>query len=214
MKRFIQVSLIFVVFVVLLSACSESKNQPNTGQANESVSEKAEESQEEDETVLPGNSEGTEGTTDDSESEDTQQSEPDSAVQEDGIIEDGKYINTQLGFSLNIPEHWMEHLVIGSGKWKEEVDHSIDFYYVAEGDVNEFLFSILVYDHVIEESQWQDPVWMYIGTANGKTYACAITGEPSETILEEKNKAHFEFVQKLINEELLDVLGTFQYIDS
>lgn len=108
----------------------------------------------------------------------------------------------------------MEHLVIGSGKWKEEADHSIDFYYVAEGDVNEFLFSILVYDHVIEESQWQDPVWMYIDTANGKTYACAITGEPSETILEEKNKAHFEFVQKLINEELLDVLGTFQYIDS
>ena len=236
MKRIMKVFAIFVVFVVLLAACTGSVSQIVTGQEKDSKNEnidvsKGQEpvkdneaaSQDQDsesdnvgvqnqaETILPGSSEEI---TEDSESENHKEQESSSAAQEDGIQQDGTYINHQYGFSINIPEHWMEHLVIETGYWAEETDYSVDFYYVAYPNVKESLFSIVIYDQVIEESQWDNPIWSYIGTNNGKTYASAIPGEPSETILEEKNKEHFETVKIMINEELLGVLDTFQFIDS
>lgn len=210
MKRMMKVSSIIVVLIVLLAACSGSASPIDKEQEKDSNSENVV-SQDQGETVL---SKSSEEKTDESKAEDTQEQESNSAAQEDGIQQDGTYINHQYGFSIDIPEHWMEHLVIESGYWAAEADHSIDFFYVADEDVIQLLFSIVVYDQVIEESQWDNPIWSYIGIHNGKTYASAIAGEPSETILEEKNKEHFEAVKIMINEEMLDVLDTFQFIDS
>ena len=195
--------------MVFLTACSENANQVDTGQGKDFVGQKVEASESKSEAFLP---ESSEGTIDNSKAENFQEQESNSVVQEDGTIRDGKYFNTQLGFSFDIPEHWMEYIVIKSGYWEEEALHSIDFYYIANDDVEQLLFSILVYNHIIDESQWENPVWNYIGTSNGKTYVHVIAGEPSETILEERNIEHFEFVQKLINEELLDVLDTFNIL--
>ena len=201
MKRLILVSTM-LVFAAVLSACSESAIQTDSTD-EKSIIEKAEAS----ETVIESaNVEKPRENGEDGASSD------DLMEQKDGTIQDGIYTNKDLGFSLNIPAHWLDHLAIESGYWAEEADHSIDFYYTADGDLKEYLFSIVVYNHEISESEWENEVWGYIGAANGRTYAHAISGEPSETILDEKNIEHFNAVQTLINEELLDVLNTFENI--
>ena len=201
MKRLILVSTM-LVFAVVLSACSESAIQTDSTD-EKSIIERAEASQTEIESVNDEKS---------SEIGENTAGSEELTEQKDRAIQDGTYKNKELGFSLEIPAHWLGHLAIESGYWTEETDHSIDFYYTADGDVKEYLFSIVVYDHEIAESEWENEVWGYIGAANGKTYAYVISGEPSETILDEKNIEHFNAVQTLINEELLGALDTFEYI--
>ena len=201
MKRLILVSTM-LVFAVVLSACSESATQTDS-MDKKSLIERAEASQ----TIVESANDEDSGEIDENAA-----SSEDSMDQKDGFIQDGTYTNKELGFSLEIPAHWLDHLAIESGYWTEETDHSIDFYYTADGDVKEYLFSIVVYDHEIAENEWENEVWGYIGAANGKTYAHVISGEPSETILDEKNIEHFNAVQTLINEELLGALDTFEYI--
>ena len=188
MKRLLLVSTM-LVFAIMLSACSEDAIEKDPAK-EVSIMERAEAS----EIMSAGKNIDTA-----------------SMGQNGEVLQNGKYTNAELGFSMGIPAHWMDHLSIESGYWTEEADHSVDFYY-AEGNVKEYLFSIVVYEREIAESEWENEVWGYIGTAAGKTFAYVISGEPSETILDETNKEHFDAVQTIINEELMDALTTFEYI--
>ena len=188
MKRLLLVSTM-LVFAIVLSACSEGAIEKEPAK-EVSIMERAEAS----ETKSAGKN-----------------TDLTSMEQNGEALQNGKYTNADLGFSMGIPAHWMDHLKIESGYWAEEADHSVDFYY-AEGNMKEYLFSIVVYEREIAESEWENEVWGYIGTAAGKTFAYVISGEPSETILDENNKEHFHAVQTIINEELMDALTSFEFI--
>lgn len=133
-----------------------------------------------------------------------------------GMFLDDVYINKRLNFSLELPGSWNGMVMAEEGSWTTDVDHIIDFYYTPQYEsIKQNIFSVLVFEEEIEHIDWDDrfPIWIFIESGDGKTFAYATPAEPNPELLDSNNSNHLEMIQKMIYDELPDVIRSFEVLD-
>jgi len=86
------------------------------------------------------------------------------------------------------------------------VSHSIN----RSKEMDQYVFSIIIYDEVLEESYWENSNEIYITNDGNKTYTLVIAGEANEEMHNPFNQEDLDFVQNRIL-ELDFVIDSFRF---
>jgi len=119
------------------------------------------------------------------------------------------YKNEDFGFSFTFPGNMLDKVRISYGAWSVDSEESIDFTYLSE-QVEQYLFSIVVYNGAIEEQNWENPMQMYIGNNGTKTFSLATAGDPSESLLSPENEEHLKNAQDIL-QNVDVIINSFQF---
>ena len=120
------------------------------------------------------------------------------------------YTNEDYGVSFDYPSSWNNSVEISYGSWMSNSEATIDFVYQnTSKEIEQNVFSVIVYDEILEDSHWENGNERYITNDGDKTFTLLISGEVNEDFLDSKNIENLKFVQDMI-EELDTVVGTFR----
>ncbi|OLS03820.1 hypothetical protein [Tissierella creatinophila] len=117
------------------------------------------------------------------------------------------YKNEEYGFNLEIPSWWKDSYRVENGIWMDEMSKSVSFNFDIN-DISGNIFTIIILDEKIKKEEWEDPLLTYIMEHDGKTYCYLPAMEPTDELLKEENKEHFNTVSKMV-EEVPRIMETF-----
>ncbi len=120
------------------------------------------------------------------------------------------YENKEYSFTLEIPLWWEGMYEIEDGLWIDEKSKSVAFNFDKEG-VSSNIFTIIILDEIIKEEDWEDPFLIYILEDRERTFVYLPSMEPTEELLKEENKEHFNNVSEMV-EQVFDIVETFNSI--
>lgn len=203
-----------VLSVFLWTGCSQQAETELTEPQKDPIEGKIELSQShlEEETPLEDNKETEEAIEDSNQSDEVVDIPNNDATVEE--MKDGVYRNNEFQFTLSIPIHWTKVIRIESSDlWGEEEGTSINFYYQPDLTIQSLVFSIDVYDKEIPPDVIsENPFSQYIATHDGRTFAYTMPSEPAAELFEANNNDKLDFVTKMMNEDVPEVIKTFSTI--
>ncbi|WP_102273719.1 hypothetical protein [Cytobacillus massiliigabonensis] len=121
----------------------------------------------------------------------------DSPSSEQTLTNGSTYRNNEYGFVFTYPSEWDQYIKISEGSWAGDAEATIDINYI-EDKIDQNVFSIVVFDYVAEEEQWDHPMMRYLAANNGKTFAISVAVEPSEELLKPENEKKLKYIQEMI----------------
>lgn len=111
------------------------------------------------------------------------------------------YTDQDYGISFDYPVIWNDSVEISYGTWENDSEETIDFYYLNHSkEIEQYVFSIIIYDEVLEESYWENSDEIYLTNDSNKTYTLAIAGEANEEMHDPLNQEDVDIVSNMIRE--------------
>ena len=121
------------------------------------------------------------------------------------------YSNEYYGISFDYPISWNNRIEISYGSWASNSEATIDIHYLNHlKEIEQYIFSIIIYDGVLEESYWENSEEIYITNDGNKTYTLAIAGEANEEMHNPLNQEDLDFAHNMIL-ELDFVIDSFRF---
>ncbi|WHP40398.1 hypothetical protein QIX46_17810 [Lysinibacillus boronitolerans] len=127
-------------------------------------------------------------------------------IKQQEIIDSKIYVDNRYGFKFQLPFEQSENIKSNYDTWNEKV--ILKFTYIKE-DVEQSLFSIIIDDEVIEQSNWENPMDVYLGNNGVYTFSLSIVPEPSISLIESGDENILEYVQSIM-ENMYIVTDSFE----
>lgn len=121
--------------------------------------------------------------------------EPDLSIdkKEEKIV----YKDDVYGFSLELPPSWRNKYTIERKIWIDDINESVTFNF-KEDDIFNNIFTIVIMNESFSEEEWEELFLIYITEQDGKTFSYLNIMEPTEELLQEKNKDKLETVTEMV----------------
>ena len=120
------------------------------------------------------------------------------------------YKDDIYGFSLDIPISWQDKYTVKKEVWIDDVSQSVSFNYNNNGIYNN-IFTIIIMEESIAIEEWEELFLIYIGEYGGRTFSYSNIMEPTEELLEEKNKEELEIVTIMV-EDVPGIIDSFNIV--
>ncbi|MFD1850963.1 RsiV family protein [Oceanobacillus bengalensis] len=120
---------------------------------------------------------------------------------------EGKYVNEEYKFLLEIPESWEGKYITEKGNWHPTAISSIDFQFVNEGEKVSNIFSINIYDKDTDVSPGMETI---VAEGNDYLYTYNTVMELPLAFYEDGELSHLEgeFL-KMVNEDIPEMMNSF-----
>lgn len=145
------------------------------------------------------------------EEEETESGQPNGNGGGDSLSDSNLYTNSQFGFTMELPETWQDIIRIDTNAFSPDQEGAVNFYYEPSAEINQLVFSVIIYTEEKGKEQEDNPFWMPIATNNGYTFGYIIPGEPTEELLAPENSEKLELVQHMIYTDLPKIISTFKF---
>lgn len=117
---------------------------------------------------------------------------------EAGNVE-GVYSNAKYGFSFEMPAHMLSKLTVKESNWDTEAAGTVEFLYAEpERDIEQSLFSIVVFENDGDAEGWEHQVYKKVGSNEKFIFAYTMSGDPSEVMLEPENEDLLKEAQEIV----------------
>ncbi|WP_255551540.1 DUF2628 domain-containing protein [Sporosarcina sp. E16_8] len=121
------------------------------------------------------------------------------------------YTSEDYGISFDYPISWNNFIEISHGTWESNSEATIDVSYLNHSkEIEQYVFSIIMYGEVLEEGYWENSDEIYITNDGEKTYTMAIADEANEEMHDPLNQEDLDFVSTMIL-ELDFVVDSFRF---
>ncbi|MBD7984924.1 hypothetical protein H9649_10035 [Sporosarcina sp. Sa2YVA2] len=120
------------------------------------------------------------------------------AATEAGNVE-GTYSNAKFGFSFEMPADMLSKLTVKESDWDKEAAGTIEFLYAEPSrDIEQSLFSIIIFENDGDAEGWKHEVYKKVGSNDKFIFAYTMSGDPSEEMLEPENEDLLKDAQAIV----------------
>ncbi|UTR10440.1 hypothetical protein MM300_21650 [Evansella sp. LMS18] len=190
---------------------SEATKDSDRGGGRDNDLEESEEKKAENEASPDNNGEELTEENETKEEEKSETEQPNGSGGGESLSDSNLYTNSQFGFTMELPETWQNIIRIDTNVFSPDQEGAVNFYYEPSAEINQLVFSVIIYTDEKGKEQEDNPFWMPIGTNNGYTFGYIIPGEPTEELLAPENSEKLELVQHMIYNDLPEIISTFKF---
>ena len=116
-------------------------------------------------------------------------------VKHQEIIDSNIYVDDRYGFEFQLPFEHSENIKSNYNTWNGK--NTLNFTYI-KAEVEQPLFSIVIDDEIIEESNWENPMDAYLGNNGVYTFSLSMVPGPSESLMKSEDENLLNFFQSIM----------------